>query len=167
MEGDVNPLRWRKMTWVLLLFTGLMAVWIVSATSQADCEKELSSASQSGCEIGTGLGVTFLFLLWFVGFLILSIVWLMSRGGSNRAQRLCPVCGSQVKPGKTACQKCGYDFAAAARPVQPAPVIEATGHVQPVALASASAAPIRVCPTCGESDIPPGAKFCGSCGGAL
>lgn len=45
-------------------------------------------------------------VLWFFGFVILSIVWFMTR----RKGRVCPHCGEDVKKGRTACQKCGYDF---------------------------------------------------------
>ncbi|MGH2981676.1 MAG: zinc ribbon domain-containing protein [Solirubrobacterales bacterium] len=35
--------------------------------------------------------------------------------------RDCPSCGENVKKGQTACPDCGYDFAAAATRVRPAP----------------------------------------------
>ena len=49
--------RWRKMTWVLVLWTVLMAIWI------------------GGAAIGVGL----LAVLWMVGFFVLALIWLMSR----------------------------------------------------------------------------------------
>jgi predicted amidophosphoribosyltransferase len=51
-----------------------------------------------------------LFLIWFIGFVVFSLVWLMSRPD----RRLCPVCGEQVKKGLITCSKCGYNFAQAA-----------------------------------------------------
>lgn len=111
---------WRKMTWVLIIFTALMAVLIIAGASSTDCADVGDSAEQAGCE-STGIGVALLFFLWFFGFLILSIIWFMTRPKG----RDCPVCGDKVKKGQTACAKCGYDFAAALQqqrqPPPPAP----------------------------------------------
>jgi hypothetical protein len=122
----MNPLRWRKMTWVVLIWTGLMFAWMIggaaSAQDSADCASEATQALRDACEagtdIGTGLGVAALFFLWFIGFLVLSIVWFMTR----RKGRECPVCGEDVKKGRTTCKKCGHDFAASVRPGSPAVV---------------------------------------------
>jgi hypothetical protein len=105
---------WRKATWVVVIWTVLMAVWIasgISATSNNCAGKTGSdlSACQAGTAIGGGIAVTFLFLVWFIGFVVFSLIWLMSRP----QRRLCPVCGEQVKKGRTTCPKCGYNFAAA------------------------------------------------------
>ncbi|MDP9226837.1 MAG: zinc ribbon domain-containing protein, partial [Actinomycetota bacterium] len=70
-----------------------------------DCKTTL----QAGADVGTGIGVAFLIVLWFVGFVILSIIWLMTRP----SHRLCPVCGENVKQGATVCKSCGHDFARA------------------------------------------------------
>ena len=115
----MNPLRWRKMTWLILIFTGVMIVWVYSSSRTEVCsEYALGSTDRDLCEarelIGTGIGVGLLFCVWFVGFIILSIIWFMIRGGSNRGERLCPVCSTQTKAGQTLCKKCGYDYAAAA-----------------------------------------------------
>jgi hypothetical protein len=37
-------------------------------------------------------------------------------GSRNAAGRPCPSCNAQVPTGRTRCEGCGYDFAAAARP---------------------------------------------------
>lgn len=110
----MNPLRWRKMTWTILVFSGLMLAWAIAGTTTEVCgEYAPGSADREACElgedIGTGIGVALIFGLWLVGFLVLSIVWFMSRP----RQRQCPRCGEDVKKGVTACRKCGYDFAAA------------------------------------------------------
>lgn len=113
----MNPFKWRKMTWLIWIFTALMLAWIAAGVSETsdNCDQYSPGTSayescQTGTEIGTGLGVTLLFFVWFVGFIILSIIWFMTRG----SRRSCPVCGSDVKKGKTTCKKCGYDFASGA-----------------------------------------------------
>lgn len=92
----MNPLRWRKMTWLILIFTVLMIAWAASAFGTADAAT-------------AAIGSTFLFGIWFIGFIILSIIWFMTRP----ARRYCPACGREVKKGQTTCKKCGYDFASA------------------------------------------------------
>jgi len=51
---------WRKATWALAIFTALMGSW-------------------AGTAIGGGIAITFIAILWFVGFIVLGLVWLMSR----------------------------------------------------------------------------------------
>jgi hypothetical protein len=176
----MNPLRWRKMTWVLVLFTVLMAAWIVSALgSQPACPPDVVNceAYQAGANVGTGIGVAFLFGIWFVGFIILSIIWFMTRP----ARRVCPVCGTEARKGQTVCKKCGYDFAGTATPnAVPGSASVPTGavgiaSVQPWTGAlsdrhTSSMATVnhgtRLCPSCGqENDI--GDRFCSGCGTRL
>jgi predicted amidophosphoribosyltransferase len=62
------------------------------------------------------VGVSIIIVLWILGFIVLSPIWLMSRP----KHRTCPRCGHDVKKGRTSCKNCGYDFAAAtAAPVGP------------------------------------------------
>jgi len=157
----MNPLRWRKMTWLLLIFSGVMFAWMAAAVSQADCEEEISGASQAGCEAGTGIGVILLFFIWLIGFLVLSVIWFMTR----RQKRLCPVCGTTVKEGAIVCKKCGYDFAAAA--AQGLGVGSPMPPRQKSVPAPQGAALRRSCRQCGEQDIDPGAKYCPNCGNAV
>jgi hypothetical protein len=110
----MNPFRWRKMTWLIWVFTALMFIWMIGgASSNADSCSEYAigtsarSACEAGTDIGTGLGIVVLFFIWFIGFIILSIIWFMTRP----SRRVCPVCGNEVKKGRTTCRKCGYDFA--------------------------------------------------------
>jgi hypothetical protein len=150
--------RWRKATWAIVIFTALMGYWIFGRS--------------------TGIiGGTFLLGVWFVGFVILLIVWFISRP----ARRLCPVCGEAAHTGETVCHRCGHDFAAAAI-LRAAPnvvdrSIETTGTVKewaasdspsqppalPVARASPSPAP---CPWCGTENTAE-ARFCSECGTQL
>jgi hypothetical protein len=110
----MNPLRWRKMTWLILVFSGLMLAWAIAGTTTEVCaDYPAGSADREACElgedIGTGIAATLIFTLWFVGFVVLSIIWFMTRP----RHRQCPRCGEDVKTGRTACGKCGYDFATA------------------------------------------------------
>jgi hypothetical protein len=118
----MNPLRWRKMTWLILVFSAVMLVWLVGGAASnpdvtraevAECaeggfftEEECRDTLEAAGDIGTGIGVSLIFLLWFVGFVTLSIVWFMTR----RPGRICPHCGEDVKKGRTTCRSCGYDF---------------------------------------------------------
>lgn len=75
---------WRKMTWVLVLWTGLMLVWIIGGATSADTsDKDCGTLSKEACEgaqdAGTAIGVGLLIFLWFLGFVVLSLVWFMSR----------------------------------------------------------------------------------------
>jgi hypothetical protein len=49
--------RWRKMTWALVVWTVLMAVWIG----------------------GAAIGVKLLAVFWMLGFFVLALIWLRSR----------------------------------------------------------------------------------------
>ncbi len=172
----MNPLHWRKMTWLLLIFTAVMFIWAVSAVNSEACSQYAQgTTARDNCElgedIGTGIGVVFLFFVWLVGFFVLSVIWYMTRGATDRARRICPVCGTQPKTGQTVCKKCGYDFAAAAQSNAPyAPIVETTGRVQ--GANSVAAIPLanpgaKQCTSCGEMDIPSSSRFCPSCGIAI
>jgi hypothetical protein len=115
--------RWRKMTWLFLIVNALFVLWIATGVNERgskDCATD--SAVTSGIltveeciaasDVGTGIGVALIIVLWFFVFVVLSIIWLMTRPRG----RTCPACGEDVKKGRTTCPKCSYDFAAAARP---------------------------------------------------
>jgi lysylphosphatidylglycerol synthetase-like protein (DUF2156 family) len=111
--------RWRKATWAVAIWTVLMVLWIASASAynanDVCSTATYNSACQAGATVGKGIAVTLIFLIWFIGFVVFSLIWLMSRP----QRRLCPVCGEQVKKGLRACQKCGYNFAFAAAGAPP------------------------------------------------
>jgi hypothetical protein len=113
----MSPPRWRKMTWVLVIWCAVMAIWIIGAIVSADPAGNCADPgvlSRETCEdasnTGTGIGVVVLWFVWFFGFVALSLIWFMTR----RRGRSCPVCGENIKKGLTACPSCGHDFAAAA-----------------------------------------------------
>jgi hypothetical protein len=118
----MNPLRWRKMTWVLNIWNLIFLIWIIAGIS--DRASKSCPPGDSLCvdasDAGTGIGVAIIIFLWFLGFIVLAIVWLMTR----RHGRLCPHCGEDVKKGLTACKSCGYDFTIGGKP--PAEVVAGT-----------------------------------------
>ena len=103
---------WRKMTWVVIVWCVVMAIWLIAAAGQGDnCARETyRSACEAGSDVGKGIGVVFIWFFWFFGFLALSLIWFMTRPKG----RDCPACGENVKRGRTVCPHCQYDFAAAA-----------------------------------------------------
>ena len=106
---------WRKMTWVLIIFSALMLAWIIAGANSTHCGSKANEAARSGCEAGTGIGVGIIIFLWFLGFVVLSLIWFMTRPRG----RDCPACGEKVKRGQTRCPHCGHDFAAAVTTQQP------------------------------------------------
>jgi hypothetical protein len=119
--------RWRKMTWVIWIWTIIFAIWIIAGVSgnnsndHAYCRTHVDQYfSMKDClaasHAGTAIGAALIFMLWFIGFIVLALIWFMTR----RKGRDCPVCGSDVKRGRTVCEHCGYDFATQSRPAAPA-----------------------------------------------
>ncbi len=114
----MNPFRWRKMSWVIILFTVVMVALLAgSIGTEAECPAGVTNcaAYQAGRDVGSGIAAVFLFFVWLVGFFVLAVIWFMTRG----RHRVCPVCGNDVKKGRSVCKKCGYDFAAQLRPQGP------------------------------------------------
>jgi uncharacterized membrane protein YtjA (UPF0391 family) len=110
--------RWRKMTWTFLVVNALFLVWIIAGVSDRaskDCAPN-DDLCINASDAGTAIGVGLIIFLWFFVFIVLSLVWLMTRPRS----RTCPVCGEDVKKGLTTCRNCGHDFAAAVKPAPPA-----------------------------------------------
>lgn len=72
------------MTWVIVIWTALFAVWGITGVGAVSNEcvgktgDELTTC-QAATAIGGGIGLTLIFILWFIGFIILSLIWFMSR----------------------------------------------------------------------------------------
>lgn len=102
------------MTWVIWIVNALFLVWIIAGISDRaseDCPPG-DELCINASDAGTGIGVALIIILWFLVFVVLALVWLMTRP----KHRTCPTCGEDVKKGQTTCKKCGHDFAAASTP---------------------------------------------------
>lgn len=80
--------RWRKATWALVIWTILMGIWIAAGVGAVsdNCAGVTGTAldnCQAATAIGGGIGVTFIIIVWFLGFLVLGLIWLMSRPKDN------------------------------------------------------------------------------------
>ena len=103
---------WRKGTYIILAFNLLMLAWVIAGSAGASGDAtDCGSLSQESCnaaeDIGTGIGVFFLIVLWALGDIILGVLWLVT---NRKKTRDCPVCGADVKKGVVVCSKCGHDF---------------------------------------------------------
>jgi len=79
---------WRKMTWALIGWSALILTWAIAGGASNDargyCEAHPSQyLSQHACEqarnVGTGIGVAAILFVGFLGFVVLSLVWFMTR----------------------------------------------------------------------------------------
>lgn len=116
------------MTWVLILWAAATILFIVLVNTaanddvRAECIAEATSQTQRDlCDVGTslasGVWTVIAVVLGFGGFLVLGLIWLMTR-----PRRHCPACGRDVKKGVTSCRKCGYLLTATSvRPAMPGP----------------------------------------------
>ncbi len=109
-RGSFPRPHWRKMTWVLIIWTLIFTIWVIGGVNSTHCDRYASDLNQNACQAGTGIGVGIVIFLWFLGFVVLSLIWFMTRPKG----RECPACGERVKKGRTVCPGCGHDFAAAA-----------------------------------------------------
>lgn len=99
-EGKKKPRRkliFRKMTWVLIIWTVLILVWVFAAAastdeSVADCVADSGGLlteqdCQDAADAGAGIGIFLILLFGFVGFITLGLVWFMSRPKDDDATR--------------------------------------------------------------------------------
>ena len=78
----------RKMTWVILIWTALFVVWGVAGAGAVsnNCPGLTGDAlatCQAATAIGGGIGLTVIFILWFIGFIVLALIWFMTRPKNN------------------------------------------------------------------------------------
>jgi hypothetical protein len=76
------------MTWAILAWTGVFILWAatgVGAISDqcAGLTGDELALCQAATAIGGGIGLTLIFSLWFIGFIVLAIIWFMSRPKNN------------------------------------------------------------------------------------
>lgn len=104
----------RKATWALIVWSVLMLLWAISVGDAVGdaCTTEQANrgACQLGATLGGGVALVVILVIWLVGFLVLSVIWFMSRP----QRRLCPACGHTAKKGEFTCRRCGFDFRSAA-----------------------------------------------------
>jgi hypothetical protein len=101
--------RWRFFTWVILAFNLIMLIWVVIGASTGKSCKGLTGDALTNCQagqIGTGIGVGLIILLWALGDIILGTMWLITKPRT----RQCPACDSSVRRRAMQCQACGFDF---------------------------------------------------------
>lgn len=87
---------WRKMTWILLAWTTLIVVWIISAagstgSSVDDCVADgilTRQECQDATDTGAGIAVFLIVLFGAVVFLVLAAVWFMTRPKDKGAAEL-------------------------------------------------------------------------------
>lgn len=98
VDSDAMRLpKWRKATWAIAIWSALMITWAVAGGNSANgsCKSEgsdvLSTQTVSdACDIGTGIGVALIIVLWFVGFIVLALIWLMSRPKAQQVVMITP-----------------------------------------------------------------------------
>jgi hypothetical protein len=110
----MSGMRWRKITWAIVLFSAVMLTWVLLTAPDLECLQHLpGSPDRAACDLGadvrSGLGRAAIVLLWLLGIGILGVVWLATKPPRRR----CPACGKDVRTGLTVCPTCGHDFAAA------------------------------------------------------
>jgi hypothetical protein len=72
----------------LVIWNVLMVLWIATGLGAVgdSCAGETGNAltaCQAGTAIGAGLGITVIIIVWFLGFIVLGLIWLMSRPKDN------------------------------------------------------------------------------------
>jgi hypothetical protein len=112
---DNGCVRWRWITWAILLFSGAMLIWASTRIGGGlDCAGYApGTAAREACElqsdVRSGIGVFAIGVVWLGGALVLGVVWLVTRPPRRR----CPRCAHNVRVGLTACPHCGYELGSA------------------------------------------------------
>ena len=78
-------MRWRKATWALIIWTALMAAWLFYALANP------ATSEERYVPFVIVFTAVALILCWFVGLVILALVWFMSRPKANT-----PITGSPI-----------------------------------------------------------------------
>lgn len=70
----------KLLKWTFILFNLLMLAWLIGGTNAAvDSQQGLQGAELAGAQIGTGIGVTMILILWVIGDIILGLLVLFTR----------------------------------------------------------------------------------------
>lgn len=90
-EADITRTRvshhWRGMTHLIILWCVLVFIWAVvgGVRSANTCSHQTGNlyltagAAKNACEAGAGIGIGIILLIGFCGFVVLSLIWLMTR----------------------------------------------------------------------------------------
>ena len=74
---------WRKATWALVIWNVFMVLWLASTLrGEFSCDRETGAARavcDAGASIGTTYGASLVGVAWFVGFIVIGLIWLASR----------------------------------------------------------------------------------------
>ena len=75
---------WRRMTWAIWAWSAVCLIWLVVgmvsvSNAHPSCNGLSTSTCQAATAVGAGIGATFIVIVWFFVFLVLSIIWFMTR----------------------------------------------------------------------------------------
>lgn len=107
--GPGRVFGWRNATWGLIIFNALMISWMIVGPG-AIARTCLAEGCSTLTLVRAAIGGTFVVVIWLIGFVVLSLLWL--RG--SPPMRICPQCGPGAKLGYFYCPECGFDLAIAA-----------------------------------------------------
>ena len=75
--------QWRKATWALVIWNVFMVLWLASTLrGEFSCDRETGAARavcDAGASIGMSLGASLVGVVWFIGFVTIGLIWLVSR----------------------------------------------------------------------------------------
>ena len=78
--------QWRKATWALVIWNVFMVLWLASTLrGEFSCDRETGAAQavcDAGASIGMSLGPSLVGVVWFIGFITIGLIWLVSRAKS-------------------------------------------------------------------------------------
>ena len=165
--------RWRKMTWLLLVFNVAMLIWVVAALStvsdvsvtdqdRVQCQEEVQiglydnvddclSDLEAAADVGGGIGTFLILIVWFMGFVVLALTWFMTR--PRASQESAPTSRPAQPP----------IGSGAGVPTPPASSVERDVDAGTIGETPKRAGPGRFCRFCGAA-LPAGSRFCENCG---
>jgi hypothetical protein len=126
-------LRWRKMTWALIVWSALIAVWVIGGiihnetTAARQCAHDAVLGTQichDAVDAGTGIGVMLVLGFGFLGFVVLSLIWLMTR--PREVIVIAPGHGAPAGPGVASVPPPGTPGMTSAAPPAARPRLRAT-----------------------------------------
>lgn len=66
---------YRKSTWALVVWCVLIALWAIAGLNGTHCSGNYGQA----CDAGKAAGIGIILAVGFCGFVVLSLIWIMSR----------------------------------------------------------------------------------------